>query len=102
MKGSYVYCERRRRVIHVKLGVVANLADRPEKASTVKTALLDVYSRTASWAMNLNSRVLPDFDNCYTKQMESVTVDGLNSPCIYGCGICCQWNLQPNSNGVKK
>ena len=52
--------------------------------------------------MNLNSRVLPDFDNCYAKHMESVTVDSLNSPCMDGCGICCQWNLQSNNSALKK
>ena len=102
MKGHHVYCGRRRRVIHVKLGVVANLADHPEKASTVKTALLGTYGKTASWAMDVNPRVLPDCDICYAKRLDSVIADGLQSPCMDGCGMCCQWNLQSNSSALKK
>ena len=86
----------------MKLGVLTNLADCPEKASTVKTALLGKYSRTASWTMDVNPRVLPDCDNCYAKRLESVIADGLNSPCMDGCGMCCQWNLQSNSSALKK
>ena len=86
----------------MKIGVVANLADRPEKASTVKTKLLGKYGKTASWAMDVDPRVLPDCDNCYAIRLDSVISEGLNSPCMDGCGMCCQWNLQSNSSALKK
>ena len=51
MKGKDYYYAHQRKFIHVKFGVVAALADRPEKAFTLKTALLGLYGRIASWAM---------------------------------------------------
>ena len=42
------------------MGVVAALADRPEKAYTLKTALLGLYGRIASWATDIVPDVLSD------------------------------------------
>ena len=50
MKGRDYYCGVRRKFIFAKLGLVASLADRPEKAFILKTALLGTYGKIASWA----------------------------------------------------
>ena len=48
MEGSDYYCAFMKKVIHVRIGVVAALADRPEKAYTLKTSLLGIYGKIAS------------------------------------------------------
>ena len=48
MKGNTVYCSHKKSTIHVKLGAVANLEDRPEKSHTLQMALLGRCDRIAS------------------------------------------------------
>ena len=48
------YCGQRKVTLHAKIGVVAVLADRPEKAFVLKTSLLGIHGRIASWAADID------------------------------------------------
>ena len=48
MNGMTFYCGVTHQFIRAKIGVVAALADRPEKAFTLKTSLLGTYGKAAS------------------------------------------------------
>ena len=48
MEGDNYYCGIRQSFIKVKVGLIAYLADRPEKASALKTLLLDTYGKQSN------------------------------------------------------
>ena len=101
MKGSEYYCAFSKKIIYVKIGVVAELADRPEKVFTLKTSLLGVYGRIASWATNIDPDVLPDCNDCFLKRLELVLQDRYSQSCIPTCNHCCQWDLNSVSEARK-
>ena len=90
MKGNVMYCGIRRRMIRVKLGAVANLADRPEKSFTLKTSLLGTYGRVASWATDINTDVLPDCNRCFQKRITFLRNNSYNGEQVLkgGCSRC--------------
>lgn len=102
MKGNLMYCGHRRSVIHVKLGAVANLADHPETSFTLKTSLLRTYGQVASWATNVDPKVLPDCDHYFKEQVRNLFEIGLGEKNVDGkFGRCCQWDLTSSSPALK-
>ena len=53
---------------YLNVGVVAALTDRPEKAFTLKTALLGIYGQIASWVAEIVPDVLADCKECFLKR----------------------------------
>ena len=103
MKGNTVYCGRRKSTIHVKIGAVANQADRPEKSQSLQLALLGTYDRIASWAADVDHNVLPDCNACHKKRSERISFAGLGSATMdRTCGRCCQWDLTSDSPALKR
>ena len=43
LEGKLYYCSSRKKIIRAKFGVLACLADRPEKSFILKTALLGTF-----------------------------------------------------------
>ena len=102
MQGSDYYCAFMKKVIHVRIGVVAALADRPEKAFSLKTALLGQYGRMASWATDIVPDVFADCKNCFSKRLHLLLNDPYSKTHIPTCKDCCQWDLHSESNSRKK
>ncbi len=59
-------------MIEVKFGVLAVLADQPEKAFMLKTSVLGTYGKIASWAAEININVLLDCKKCFEKRSEEL------------------------------
>ena len=102
MKGSDYYCAFMKKVIHVRIGVVAALADRPEKAYTLKTALLGLYGRMASWATDIVPDLFADCKNCFSKRLHLLLNDPYSKTNLPTCKDCCQWELNSESKSRKK
>ena len=102
MRGKDYYCGLRKAFIHAKLGVVAALADRPEKTFTTKTALLGSYGKIASWACDIVPEVLPDCKKCFDRRLTALLQDRHSKSNIPNCSYCCQWDLNSNSRSVKR
>ena len=98
MKGFDYYCSFMKKFIHLRIGVVAALADRPEKAFTLKTSLLGDYGRVASWAAHIVPDVLADCEQCFGRRIEALLQDRYSRADIPQCQRCCQWNLRSESN----
>ena len=47
MAGKYYYCARRKQNIYAKFGILASLADRPEKSFILKKSLLGKFGKIA-------------------------------------------------------
>ena len=102
MKGSNYYCASTKKVIHVRFGVVAALADRPEKAFTLKTSLLGQYGKIASWASDIVPDALADCKRCFNKRLRLILKDPFSRTAIGKCNKCCQWNLSSDSKSLKR
>ena len=102
MEGTDYYCAFMNKVIHVRMGVVAALADRPEKAYTLKTALLGLYGRIASWATGIVPDLLADCKVCFSKRLHCLLNDPYSKTNIPTCKDCCQWDLDSKSTSTKK
>ena len=102
MKGYDYYCGFKKEIIHLRIGVVAAMADRPEKAFTLKTSLLGDYGKIASWAADIDPEVLPDCKKCFQKRLEAVLKDCNSNFSIPRCRQCCQWNLLSDSVSRKR
>ena len=97
MKGKDYYCGLRNQIVHAQLGVVAALADRPEKSFTLKTALLGVYGQIASWAAEIEPDVLADCKKCFQRRCDKVMQDRHSQSNLPPCQLCCQWDLNSKS-----
>ena len=102
MEGKLYYCSVRRKIIQCKFGVLACLADRPEKSFILKTALLGTFGKVASWAAEIQPNILADCSDCFETRLKHVLTD-CHSPCMMDtCRRCCQWDLNSSSQSLKK
>jgi hypothetical protein len=102
MAGSYFYCSFTKIYIYMRIGVVAALADRPEKSYTLKTALLGTYGKIASWATAIIPDILADCKKCFLKCLELTLQDSFSKLNMPQCKKCCQWDLMSESKSRKK
>ena len=102
MRGKDYYCGLTHKYIHLKAGVVAVLADRPEKCFMLKTSLLGTYGQVASWAAEINPDVFPDCKRCFARRQQALLTDRHCRSNLAPCNNCCQWDLNSHSNARKK
>ena len=101
MKGKDYYCSEHRQFIHAKVGVVAVLADRPEKAFMLKISLLGTYGQISSWAAAIEPNVLADCKRCFNRRISVLLLDRHSASQIRPCQHCCQWDLCSTSDASK-
>ena len=75
MNGRTYYCSEKRQFLRVKIGVVAVLADQPEKVLMLKTSLLGIYGQIASWAANVEPNILANCKKCFSRRVKAVLQD---------------------------
>ncbi len=102
MLGRKYYCATREKVIEAKFGCLASLADRPEKAFILKTALLGTYGKIASWAAEIHTDILPDCKKCFDRRLKEVLKDRHSRVVMSTCSRCCQWDLESESACLTK
>jgi len=102
MKGKNYYCGQRKITLHAKIGVVAVLADRPEKAFVLKTSLLGIHGRMASWAADIDPDILSDCKECFKRRLSLIFNDRHSCSNLSVCHDCCQWDLDSTSASVKR
>ena len=85
----------------MKVGLIAYLADRPEKASALKTSLLGTYGKRSNWAAEIDHIHLPDCQKCFKHSVSMLLRDRFSIVDLPRCQQCCNWNMesQSNSNG---
>ena len=90
-------------MIRVKFGCIANMADRPEKAFSLKTMLLGNYGNIVSWAAEMVPDILADCNQCFKRRVKSILENGHEHRSLTQCcNKCCQWDLHTNSPAIKK
>ena len=89
-KGRGYYCGVQRMFIFDKIGVVASLANCPEKAFILKTTLLGTYGKIASWAAEFKANVSADCPACFNKRVLGLTLERCSSFDQGTCWCCYQ------------
>ena len=100
MKGKEYYFAIRQKFITAKIGVVATLADRPEKAFLLKISLLGVFGKIASWAADIRPDVLADCSKCFDVRVKSLIRNSESEFPGSVCKNCCQWDLNSASHSI--
>ena len=100
MKGNKYYCVVRQKFITAKVGVVATLAERPEKAFLSKISLLGVFGKITSWAADIRPDVLADCHKCFDVRINALISDSEAEFPGPTCKSCCQWDLNSSSNSI--
>ena len=101
MEGGDYYCGIRWSFIKVKVGLIAYLADRSEKASVLKTSLLGTYGKQSTRAAEIDHIHLPDCQKCFKYRVLMLLSYRFSIVDLPRCQRCCKWNMesQSNSNG---
>ena len=102
MKGKNYYCGQHKATLHAKIGVLAVLVDRPEKAFVLKTSLLGIHGRIASWAANIEPDILADCKKCFKARLVLLFNDRYSCSNMNVCHDYCQWNIESMSASVKR
>ncbi len=55
-------------MLDAKFGLLAALADGPEKVFILKTTLLGAYGKIASLAAEIQTNILPDCKKCFSRR----------------------------------
>ena len=102
-EGDYYYCGADKGYKRVKMGLIAYLADRPERASLFKTMLLGTYGLRSGWAAEIDLKHLPDCRQCFAKRIKNVLLEKYNirDP-RRTCNKCCAWNMESTSSANAK
>ena len=82
------------------VGVVATLADRPEKAFLLKISLLGVFGKIASWAADIRPDVLADCSKCFDVRVNALIRNSESKFPGSTCKNCCQWDLNSASHSI--
>ena len=80
----------RQKFMTAKIGVVATLADRPEKAFLLKIPLLGVFGKIASWAADIRPDVLADCSKCFDVRVNALICNSESEFPGSTCKNCCQ------------
>ena len=88
-------------MITAKIGVVASLADSPEKAVLLKISLLGVFGKIASWTADTRPDILADCHKCFVVRVNTLINDDTAESPGATCKNCCQWDLNSSSKSIQ-
>ena len=101
MEGREYYCATLLKFIEVKFGIVAALADSPEKAFSIKIPLLGTYGNIASWATEIRPASLADFREYFLERLTSILRNRHNPTQLSPREKCMRFDLMKQSKVTK-
>ena len=88
--------------INVQMGLLAYVADRPERHAILNQADGGLFGKRTLWCANIDHKNLPYCDNCFSKEMKALLTDQFSESPLSSCGRCCQWDMKSSSNANAK
>jgi hypothetical protein len=103
-EGIDVFCGIDGKMKKVKVGLLAYLADRPERASIQHSLLLGNWGQRANWAAYIDFKRLPYCDRCLRHNVTHLMHEDSEKDDFVqrNCGLCCGWNMRCGNNAIKK
>ena len=102
MSGINVYCGMTCKFKRIQMGVLAYIADRPERSALLHTLHLGTYGKRSLWCANIDQVKLPYCQSCFDQEVNCL-LERQNGPLdLSKCGRCCQWDMESSSPALRK
>ncbi len=88
--------------VNVQMGLLAYIADRPERHAILNQADGGLFGKRTLWCANIDRKNLPYCDNCFSKELKALITDRFSKRPMSPCGWCCQWDMNSLSNANAK
>ena len=75
MKGVDVFCGINNVMKRVQMGLIAYVADRPERSALMKTSHLGNYGKRSLWSSFVDENHLPFCKRCFNQEIDSILND---------------------------
>ena len=100
--GVEVFCGVDGEFKRVQMGLLAYIADRPERHAILCQAQGGIFGKRTLWSAIIDNKNLPYCDRCFMREVESLLSDCYSPFHLPPCGRCCQWNMLSSSPANKK
>ena len=88
--------------INVQMGLLAYIADRPERHAILNQAQAGHFGQRTLWCSVVDHKNLPYCKVCFKKEINSLMSDIHSPSTLATCGRCCQWDMKSSSPANKK
>ena len=102
MRGVSMFDVQSGKYINVQMGLLAYIADRPERHAILNQADGGLFGKRTLWCANIDHKHLPYCDNCFSKELKALMNDRFSQSPLSMCGRCCQWDMKSSSNANAK
>ena len=100
--GIEVFCPKEGKFVRIQMGLLAYIADRPERHAIINQADGGIFGKRTLWSAVIDFKNLPFCNTCFNKEIKSVLEDRYSKSSLPQCGTCCQWNMSSLSPANKK
>ena len=101
-KGVRLFDLKSGKYVNVQMGLLAYIADRPEKHSILNQTDGGLFGKRTLWCAHIDHNHLPYCDNCFSRELDSLLNDRFSNCPLTPCGRCCQWDMKSSSESNKK
>ena len=101
-KGVYLFDPSNGKFVRVMMGLLAYIADRPERHSILNHTEAGIFGKRTLWASAIDHHNLPYCASCYRNEINILLRDRYSTDILPTCSRCCQWNMQSDSTANKK
>lgn len=101
-EGVDVFCTVNGVHRRVQMGLLAYIADRPERHTILCQLDGGHFGKRTLWSAVIDNKNLPYCDKCFQLEVKSLLCDCYADSDRHVCGCCCQWDLtSPSSANTK-
>ena len=101
-KGIQVFCPKEGKFIRIQMGLLAYIADRPERHAILNQAQGGIFGKRTLWSAVIDHKNLPFCNACFNKEIKSLLDDRFSQSRLTQCGRCCQWDMSSPSRANMK
>jgi hypothetical protein len=102
MHGVSLFDTKSGRYTRVQMGLLAYIADRPERHAILNQAERGIFGKRTLWSAFIDHDHLPYCQSCFTREVTALLADMHSPSVLSNCGRCCQWDMNSSSPANKK
>ncbi len=100
--GVDVFCPKEGRFVRLQMGLLAYIADRPERHSILNQSQGGTFGKRTLWSCVVDYKNLPYCHACFGRELKNLLDDKYSTSTLQQCGRCCQWNMNSPSRANNK
>ena len=101
-EGVHVFCTVNGVHRRVQMGLLAYIADRPERHTILCQLDGGHFGKRTLWSAVIDNKNLPYCDKCFQLEVKSLLRDCYANSERHVCGYCCQWDMTSPSSANRK